>query len=259
MKRILVTGASGTVGTALCRLLQSKQAEVIAWDRKMIPPDDYYRMENFVKLVKPDAIIHLAYASQLTGSNNESWNINYEWTSQLAWITHLLHIRFLFTSTNLVFKSNGPYTLSSVADATEGYGFEKRKAEEQVFHQNPNALIVRLGWQIGRQGSNTMVEFFNHKMREENTIRASTAWLPACSFLEDTCEKLMEMCFLFEPGLYMLDSNERWNICEIATALNNKFNFGWNIEPSEDYIADQRMIDSRVKIHSLKESLSLHC
>ena len=98
-----------------------------------------------------------------------------------------------------------------------------------------------------------MLDFFERKMKSEGVIRASTKWFPACSFLEDTCDGIMKLATVFPPGIYMLDSNERWNIYEIAMALNEKFNFGWKIEPSHDYVFDSRMSDERMKMISLKE------
>src|SRR6185295_1752892 len=157
MPRALVTGASGTIGSVLCKMLKEQQWEVFTWDRKLVPIDNYYKMENFIKLTHPDVLFHLAYSPD----PEQSWIVNYEWSSELAWLTKILGIKFIFTSTNLVFKhdSSGPFTVNSVPNAESGYGFEKRKTEERIFSQNPESIIVRLGWQIGeRAGSNNMID-----------------------------------------------------------------------------------------------------
>lgn len=253
MPRALVTGATGTIGCVLCDRLK-EWWEVFTWDRKLVPIDDYYKMENFIKLIRPDVLFHLAYSTD----PNQSWFVNYEWSGELAWITRILNVKFIFTSTNLVFKNTtqGPYTIQSAMDVDFGYGFEKRKTEERILFQNPSSIIARIGWQIGEKaGSNNMIDFFERRIQSEGIIRASTKWLPASSFLEDTSIKLIELATIFPPGTYMLDSNERWNLYEIAVALNKKFSFGWKIEPTDDYVFDSRMIDERVKMVSLKERL----
>ncbi|HYV94183.1 MAG TPA: sugar nucleotide-binding protein [Chitinophagales bacterium] len=255
MPRALVTGASGTIGYIFCEQLKQQQWEVFSWNRKLVPIDDYYKMENFIKLIRPDVLFHLAYSPD----PDQSWFVNYEWSSELAWLARVLNVKFLFASTNLVFKNTtpGPYTIQSIPDADRGYGFEKRKTEERVLFQNPDSIIARLGWQIGEKaGSNNMIDFFDRRIQSEGIIRTSTEWLPACSFLEDTSVKLIELATFFSPGIYMLDSNEQWNLYEITLALNQKFNFGWIIEPTDDYVFDSRMIDKRVKMVSLKERLS---
>jgi dTDP-4-dehydrorhamnose reductase len=202
-------------------------------------------------------LFHLATASQPTGRPGESWLINYEWTSELAWITRTLGIRFVFSSTVLVFSNDarGPFTRDSRPDATEGYGYEKRQAEERAFYQNPEARVVRLGWQIGEEPTgNNMVAFLEDKMRQEGRVRASTRWYPACALLDDTVKALHELAGA-APGLYMLDSNERWTFYEIARALNDRHGGRWRVEPSEDFVCDHRMRDERIRLPALKERL----
>jgi len=255
--RAIITGASGTVGSRLAGYLRQQGLEVIPWDRRTVPVDDYAAMERFVRESSVDVLFHLATASQPTGRPGESWLINYEWTSELAWITRTLGVRFVFSSTTLVFSNDarGPFTRDSQPDAPEGYGYEKRRAEERVFHQNPEARVVRLGWQIGEEPKgNNMLAFLEDRMRQEGRVQASTRWYPACSLLDDTVRALQELAGA-EPGLYMLDSNERWTFYEIARALSARHGDRWQVEPSEDFVFDQRMKDERIRLPSLKERL----
>jgi dTDP-4-dehydrorhamnose reductase len=255
--RAIITGASGTVGSRLSEHLGQQGFDVIPWDRQRVPVDDYWAMERFVREAAPDVLFHLATASQPTGRLGESWLINYEWTSELAWITRTLGVRYLFSSTTLVFSNDarGPFTRDSRPDATEGYGYEKRRAEERVFFQNPDARVVRLGWQIGDQFSgNNMLAFLEGKMRQEGRVEASTRWYPACSMLEDTVRELHRLAWA-DPGLYLLDANERWTFYEIASALNVLHGNRWRVEPSEHFVFDQRMRDERTRLPSLKERL----
>lgn len=243
MKRILLTGASGTVGTAFRQCAAAHGAEVIPWDRAAVPIDRYQPMEDFVRATKPDALVHLAVGS---------WQANYEWTSELAWITRVLGVRFLFTSSVMVFTNDarGPFTPESVPDATEGYGHEKLRAEKRAFEQNPDARVVRLGWQIGeRAGSNNMIDYFARQMREHRQIKASTRWLPACSFLPDTAAALWR-ALSSPPGLYLVDSNARWNFFQIATALK-----AGKVVPTDDFVYDQRMQDDRLGVPTLAARL----
>jgi dTDP-4-dehydrorhamnose reductase len=256
--RAILTGASGTVGSRLSEHLTQQGFDVIPWDRQRVPVDDYWAMERFVRESAPDVLFHLATASQSTGRANESWLVNYEWTSELAWICRTLGVRFVFTSTTLVFTNDakGPFTVDSKPDAREGYGYEKLRAEERVFAQNPEARVARLGWQIGGQPTgNNMLAFLEGKMREEGRVEASTRWYPACSLLGDTVRELHRIAFA-EPGLYMLDSNERWTFFEIASALNALHGNRWRVEPSEHFVFDQRMQDAKTKLPSLKQRLT---
>ncbi len=255
--RALVTGASGTVGARLCDRLRRAGHEVFAWDRAAVPIDDYHRMEAHVRAVAPEVLFHLAIASHATGRAGESWLVNYEWTSEIAWITRQLGVRLVFSSTAMVFsnEARGPFTLQSTPDAREGYGYEKRRAEPRVFHQNPEARVVRLGWQIdARLSGNNMAAALEAQQRERGRVEASTRWLPACSFLDDTVEALIEAASR-EPGIYQIDANERWTMYEIACALNERLGRRWQVMPTEDFVYDQRMVDPRLRVPSLAERL----
>ncbi|HUM48204.1 MAG TPA: sugar nucleotide-binding protein [Chitinophagales bacterium] len=256
--KALITGASGTIGTVLCMLLRQRNFEVITWNRNKVPVDNYQAMEDFVRDIKPDVLIHLAFASIPTGITNESWKINYEWTSELAWITRQLGVKFLFTSTNLVFsdKQQGPFNTSAQPDAEYGYGYEKRMAEQRVFSQNPHAVIVRLGWQIGSAaGNNNMIDYLQRQMNDFGEIQANINWKPACSFINDTAEKLLALATDYSPSVYMMDANMCWNFFEIASALNKLHGFPWKIKSVSGAVLDNRMIDPRIQINGLNEHL----
>lgn len=256
--RALITGANGTVGARLCERLRADGKEAHAWDRSRAPVDDYWRMEAFVREVAPDVLFHLAIASKPTGRPGESWLVNYEWPSELAWIARQLGVRFVFTSTAMVFSDDarGPFTIASAPDAKEGYGYEKRRAEERVFYQNPEARVVRLGWQMDdRPEGNTMTAALESQMKSNNgLVRASSRWYPACSFLADTVDALRRAAEA-PPGLYMADSNERWTYYEIARALSARLGGRFRVEATEDFVFDQRLLDARLGLPSLKERL----
>lgn len=255
--RALLTGAGGTVGQALEAELTSAGWKVARWDRRAVPIDDYARMEAFVRATGAHVLFHLAIASRPTGRASESWAVNFEWTSELAWICRVLEIRFVFLSTAMVFSDSapGPFSLESVPDAREGYGYEKRMAEERVAYQNPHAQVVRLGWQLGERGDNTMQRFFARQHAEHEQIRASTRWLPACSFVEDTAAALRRLTSA-PPGLYMLDSNERWTFFDIAGAVITAAGLPWKVVATDDFIYDQRLRDPRPGMPSLRARLA---
>ena len=254
-KRILLTGPSGTIGQILWPHLIQIGYEVIPWERDAISTRDYHMMEQFISEHKPEAFIHLAAITSFSeNERKESWHINYEWPCELAWICKTHGIRFIFTSTAMVFsaQNQGPYTSISNPDATEGYGFEKRMAEEKGMLQNNDSVILRLGWQISETGDNSMISFLQKQMELKAEIQASTAWFPSCSFIQDTVE-VIGQSLDFKPGIYMVNSNTELNFFEIASFLNNQYAKNWNIIATEDYIHDQRMIDKRIKIQSLKQ------
>jgi dTDP-4-dehydrorhamnose reductase len=255
--KIVVTGSSGTVGSALVKHLEAQGHQVLGWDRVQVPITDYWAMEQFLRASGAGALYHLAVPSKPTGVPNESWTVNYQWTSELAWICKELGITFVYVSTVMVFSSQrqGPFTVDTVPDAGDGYGMEKRLAEDRVFHQNPNSRVIRLGWQIGGpEGSNNMVDFLDNQFRHDGLVSCSTQWLPACAFLDDTVPVLASMLD-HDPGLYQFDTNQKWSFYQIAFALNKQLGKKWKVTANDSFVFDQRMVDARLPSVSLKTRL----
>ena len=253
-----MTGRRGTVGSALAEAIHRAGGEVVRWDRAAVPIDDYGEMRAFVGDTRPDALFHLAAASQPTqphAAAEESWRVNYEWTSELAWLTRELGIPFIFTSTVMVFTRDnpGPYTVASRPDAEHDYGLQKRRAEERAFTQNPAARVARLGWQIGHDRSgNQMVAW----LAERTRVEASRRWIPACSFLDDTAAALLRLGTM-RPGLYHVDANDGWTFYDLASAITAHHNLDTEIEPAWDHAHDQRLLDPRLPLPSLTDRLPL--
>lgn len=242
--RALVTGSSGTVGTALRRELTRCDYDVTRWDRTRTPTNDYAAMDAFVAEAAPDVLFHLAVGD---------WSVTYEWTSELAWICRQRGIAFIFTSTVMVFTSEtaGPYSVGHPPDAAQGYGGHKRAAEARVRHQNPDARIARLGWQIGDDaGGNQMLAW----LESRGGGALSTRWLPACSLLDDTAVALVRIAEL-RPGLYQVDANEGWTLHDIGCALRQRHDAPWSIVPAAAPVHDQRMHDPRIVLPRLADRL----
>lgn len=254
--KALITGSRGTVGMSLCSALRRDGWHVTGWDRTQVANTNYTEMKCFIEAESPDVLIHLAAASQPSNPPpgvDEGWLVNYEWTSELAWITQLLNIRFVFTSTAMVFtdKQPGPYTIASPPDASEGYGLHKKLAEAQAFKQNPNTRVVRLGWQIGDNTEGNQMTAWLH---QRESVEASVRWIPACSHLEDTATALIKVCRQ-PPGIYQLNANEGWSFFDLAVALRTRHGMDVRVQPSFDWAYDQRMLDPRIPMPRLTERL----
>lgn len=256
--KALITGSNGTIGNKLKRFLEFCGVEVYTWDRKKISIFDYHAMEEYIQSLSPDIVYHLAIASTLNKIENETWRVNYEWPSELAWICRLHQIKFVFTSSFEVFSdyNNGPFDNIAKSDAFEGFGFEKRMAEERVFYQNPQAIIIRLPLQISRDLKDRGLLYELQKDLSENSeISASINYYPALAFIEDTIEEIYRISTSYEKGLFMIDSNDGLNYYDILCSLNKIFQKNWTISKSTDFNYNQRMIDERCQIPKLSEKL----
>lgn len=257
--RALITGASGAVGIALSARLRDGGHAAVAWDRRAVTPGDHDAACALLDRERPSTIFHLAVAASPMGLDDEYALVNARWPAMLGALARERGIRFVFSSTVSVFtdEAAGPHALDDAPDANGGYGGEKAQAERELAEANPDAVIARLGWQIGSApGSNNMVDFMERTMREKGVIEASTEWRPACSYVDHTADALIGLAQDHgSSGLYQLDSNRGWSFFQIASALNDRHGGPWRIEPADAPAMDHRMIDHRVEMPPLRAHL----
>jgi len=245
MKKAIITGLNGTVAPVVGRQLQLDGYTITGWNRAVIPPDDLAAGEQFIRQEAPDWVLHLAM-----GSPN--------WAAMMARVCRELGSGFLFTSTVSVFANpqQAPLTPQLVPAATDDYGRYKIECEQQVYAANPEAIIARLGWQIGHApGSNNMVDYLHKQMVENGRIVANRHWVPSCAFLEDSAVALDGLMNGKTPGLYHLEGNPGLNFYEIATRLNRWLAAGWEIEETAGRPFDNRMADDRVAMTPITQRL----
>jgi dTDP-4-dehydrorhamnose reductase len=244
--KAVITGMNGAVAPQVAKFFTGKGIEVVSFNRSVIDINDEKAIAKFLADEKPNYFLHIA-----TGPA--------QWAETNARLCRESDIHFLFTSTVSVFseQSSGPYTIESTPNAEDDYGKYKRECESKVTAVNPDALIARLGWQIGHQaGSNNMFDYLERTMNDNGFIEASDTWYPSCSYMEDTAASLFDLVTTSASGLYLLNSNKRSSFYEIVNGINKELN-RWQVKKGSSPNRDDRMFDDRVTIQSIEEKLGL--
>ena len=162
--RLLLTGGSGFLGHHLIPLaLQKFKVHYVVHKtycsiENAVPHNinlnDYYATAQYINLLKPDYILHLAASPDANYCEVfpwNSWKINVEASMHLAKIAALENIPFAFTSTDLIFDgTQGNYTEEDTPNPVSKYGAQKWEAEKLIHQQNPDAAIFRLPLMFGK-------------------------------------------------------------------------------------------------------------
>ncbi|MCA3243436.1 MAG: sugar nucleotide-binding protein [Rubrivivax sp.] len=240
--RLLVTGLSGTLAPLLAEAALAQGHDALAWDHRAAGPAEGPGFTNSFAQWAPEAVAHLGLADTAS-------------TAALATCAVRLGIPFLFCSTAMVFnhKPDGPHGLDDTPNAVDDYARAKIAAEDAVQCAHPSASIVRIGWQIpreeaggfqpGQRPPNHMLATLDRWQAEEGRIAASRRWIPACSFMDDTAQAMLDL--LTQPGIHHLDSNihTAWTFDTLARAMQRYFRRPhWNIEVVDGYAHDQRLL-----------------
>ena len=245
----LITGLNGTLAPVLARQAAAHGAEVLAWDRNRLPPDDVAASDAWLRQERPDAIAHLGMGSA-------------EWAGRLARHAADHGLPFVFTSTAMVFhhQPNGPHAVGDERSAQDPYGQYKCACEDAILAANAEASVVRIGWQIDAlQPGNNMLMALDHWQASQGRVSASEAWKPACSFMGDTAAALAGLMMQPVPGVSHLDSNadEGHHFAQIAQALKRAFHReAWDIHVHQDYEHDQRLAGGGARVPPLSARLA---
>ena len=132
-----VTGLTGTVAPFLVQALKTQGYATGGHHIRVNEIHDIPLSVADIALVKPTIIFHLALGP-------------IAWAEALANYAYQQHLPFVYVSTASVFDDNavGPYRLSATVNAKQGYGLYKYQCEQAVLKANPNAYVIRIGWQI---------------------------------------------------------------------------------------------------------------
>ena len=244
--KVIITGLNGTLAPVLAECLKKHNMNIIPWNRSEVSPDDPQQCLEYLQQQQPDWICHLAMGGE-------------QWAQLLAKYSLEHDCGFLFTSTAMVFDSeiNGPYSPTDNRNARDDYGKYKIRCEDAITAVTKEAIIARIGWQIGeKRGGNNMLEAL-YTMSEKGEVRASSQWFPATSFMTDTCETLWYLMQQRNPGTYHIDSNRecKLNFYKLVCKLRTLHNANWKVEMTDDYKHDQRLNDERVPVTNLLNRL----
>lgn len=244
--KAIITGTHGTVAPVLAKSLTEAGHTVVPWNRAYVPTDSRKAASAFIASERPDWFFHLA-----TGSP--------DWAESVAQACARHGIKFLFTSSVSVFASvqRGPFSVNSLPQPDDSYGCYKLECERRVSAAHPDALVVRLGWQIGETlGANHMVDYLDRTFRAEGRITASVNWHQACSFLADTADGLGQIMDRYPAGLYHLDGNPGLNFYEIASGLNRLLRNSWAVVPSDTPNVNNLLHDERIQVAPITRRLA---
>lgn len=160
MKRLLLTGSQGQIGTMLLQRLKSNSHyKVFAFNRTELDVTDEGAVKQFVATVKPDAIINAAAYTAVDQAEIEvdkAELVNAEGVKYLAKVAKQQGALFVHLSTDYVFSgdSNIPYTEQDIPLPLTQYGRSKWLGEQAIMVENPTYIILRTSWVFSEYGQN---------------------------------------------------------------------------------------------------------
>ena len=151
MQKILITGASGFVGSRFVERWRN-EFEILAPSHAELDITDAQAVERYVILNSPQVILHLAALSNTWYCEqhpDESYHVNVEGVCNLAVAAARNGAKFVFFSSDQVYNGNcesGPLSEEVPVAPETVYGRHKLEAEQRALEMCPTAVALRATW-----------------------------------------------------------------------------------------------------------------
>ena len=223
---MLVTGAGGMVGRAVCEYCESAGDLVFAYDHQSLDIADGDRVRLTLQKDKPETVINCAAWTDVDGcelDKERAFAANSRGPENLANASREIDAGLVTISTDYVFdgEKQGFYTQSDQPNPQSVYGTSKLEGERLAQVAYARAIVVRTGFVFGPQGNNFLSTIIERARRGEK-LKAITDAYGTPTYAPDLARRLRELAQLDQPGTFhVVNSGEGVSYEEFArTALD---------------------------------------
>jgi dTDP-4-dehydrorhamnose reductase len=224
MKRIVITGGSGQLGSELIRLLQ-RYYHVFAPSRSELDITQKRQVEQYMADVRPYAIIHSAAYTQVDSAEIDPSMpilVNAVGTRFIATAAEQIGARLMYVSSDYVFDGTKqtPYSELDTPSPVNVYGLSKLAGERFVASMCSRYSIVRSSWLYGGGGSgNNFVEKVLTMAKQGKKIRMINDQFGTPTHVKDLAKFMMQLLQIESHGIYHASNEGSCSWYEFAVTI----------------------------------------
>jgi dTDP-4-dehydrorhamnose reductase len=274
--KLLVTGASGLLGTRICQLATRQSYEVYSAHSEHIPQfgtpikldiTDSTALKQIFDKTKPDVIVHSAALTDVDKCEKEkdlAWKINVESTSNIAQLCHKHNSFLVYVSTDYVFNGEkGNYKETEQTAPINNYGLTKLKGEERIKQSEAEYCIARASVIYGSIPATGKVNFalwlIERLGKKEETKTVTDQW-NSPTLNTNLAEMILEIAEKRITGTFHLAGATRLSRHEFAQKIAEKFNLDKSLltpvsSETMSWIA-KRPRDTSLNVEKAKQTLN---
>ncbi len=243
--RVLVVGASGQVGAAMCRYLAVTGRQALVLPAGRTPKVGWVTLDLATLKTAGDAravlngealsaILCIAGWTHVDGCESDpvrSLRVNATGPACMAAYAWERQVPFVYYSTDYVFNgfapTPGPYTEAAPTDPLSVYGRDKLSGETQVLAAHPEALILRTSGVYGtdEQGKNFVYQVLKRLTLGQGVrVPADQSSTPA--YNADLARATFALLDRGATGIYNACGPDIVNRLQFAEQIAREFGFG---------------------------------
>lgn len=244
MKRILVTGANGQLGSELA-VLSAKypQYEWIFTNRNKITLNDLDLLKVQLNEINPNIILNCGAYTAVDKAETEkelAFTINHLAVEVIAKYASDKNAKLIHISTDYVFDGSSSIALNEEAETNpiNIYGESKRTGEIACLNVNPNSIILRTSWVYSKFGNN-FVKTMQRLMQEKESINVVNDQIGSPTYAADLAQAMIDILEHSEwiPGVYNYSNEGEISWYEFALTIKELGGYNCNVGgiPSSSY------------------------
>lgn len=190
MKKILVTGSTGQLGSELSVLSSSyPQYDWIFADRTQVTLDNLELLESQIKEINPNIIFNCGAYTAVDKAESErdlAFTVNHLAVELIAKYAKKNSAKLIHVSTDYVFDGSSSIALAEEAETNpiNVYGESKLAGEMACLKENPESIIIRTSWVYSKFGNN-FVKTMQRLMQERDAINVVNDQIGSPTYAED--------------------------------------------------------------------------
>jgi len=273
--KLLITGASGLLGSKLCELAIRKNHEVYAAYNQHTPLhgtpiqfdiSDKKTVEKIFDKVKPEAVVHAAALTNVDKCELEkelAWKINTEGTKNIAKLCKKHQAFVTYISTDYVFNGEkGMYEENDEPDPVNYYGLTKLKGEESIKNLTDEHCIARASVIYGSIPATDKINFalwLLKKLKNREKAKIVTDQWNSPTLNTNLANMVLEVLERKLTGIFHLAGATRLSRYEFAKFLAETFSLDTNfitpVSSKEISWIAKRPKDSSLNIKKAQQTL----